>query len=115
MAGFRPETLVERMEPLVANVIVQGVFVVKPEDRDRFIDASTEGMRASRAEAGCLEYVFAADPLDRRRVVLSERWESMELLQVHLEGPASRSAEDRPTPQSAEIVVYEVASSTKLL
>lgn len=99
----------------MANVIVQGVFVVEPAERDRFIDDSIAGMRGSRAEAGCLEYVLAADPLDPARVVLSERWESMELLQEHLKGQATRPVGDRPKPQSAEIVMYEVASATKLL
>lgn len=99
----------------MANVIVQGVFVIDPGDRDRFIEGSINGMRASRAELGCLEYVFAADPLDPARVVLSERWESMELLQQHLSGQASRPAGDRPKPQSAEIVIYEVASARKLV
>jgi quinol monooxygenase YgiN len=81
-------------------VIVQGMFVVEPGERDRFIEASIEGMRASRAEAGCLEYVFASDPLDPGRVVLSERWESMELLQQHLNGQVrgrpARIGEGRP-------------------
>ena len=96
-------------------VIVQGMFVVEPGERDRFIEASIEGMRASRAEAGCLEYVFASAPLDPGRVVLSERWESMELLQQHLNGQVSRPAGDRPKPRSAEIVIYDVASATKLI
>jgi quinol monooxygenase YgiN len=99
----------------MANMIVQGVFVVEPGERDRFIEASIEGMRASRAEAGCLEYVFAADPLDSTRVVLSERWESMDLLQQHLKGQASRPAGDRPKPRSAEVVIYEVASANKMV
>jgi quinol monooxygenase YgiN len=97
------------------NVIVQGVFVVEPNEREEFVRASIEGMRASRAETGCLEYVIAADPLDPGRVVLSERWESMDLLQHHLDGQASRPAADRPRPKSAEIVIYEVASATKLI
>lgn len=97
------------------EMIVQGVFVMDPEERDRFIEASTEGMRASRAEEGCLEYVFAADPLDPGRVVLSERWESMELLRQHLDGQASRPAADRPKLTSVEIVMYEVASATRLV
>lgn len=97
------------------NVIVQGAFVVEPGERDRFIDASIEGMRASRAEAGCLEYVFAPDPLDPGRVVLSERWESMEHLQEHLKGLSSRPAGNGPTPQSAEAVMYEVGSASKLI
>ncbi len=99
----------------MANVIVQGVFVVESGERDQFIEASIDGMRTSRAEAGCLEYVLAADPLDPVRVVLSERWESMDLLQQHLNGQASRPAGDRPKPHSAEVVMYEVASATKLL
>lgn len=100
----------------MANVIVQGVFVVDAGERDRFIEASLDGMRASRAEAGCIEYVFAADPLDPTRVVLSERWESRELLQQHLDGISTRpAATDRPKPASAEIVIYEVASATKLV
>ncbi len=47
---------------VVANMIVQGVFVLDPAERERFIPAG-----------------------------------------------------DRPKPQSAEIVIYEVASATKLL
>lgn len=97
------------------TVVVQGVFVVDPEERDRFIEASTGAMRASRQEAGCMEYVFAPDPLDSSRVVLSERWESMQHLQDHLDGAASRPAPDRPKPRSAMIEIYEVASATRLL
>jgi len=99
----------------MSEMIVQGVFVVDPEDRDRFIEASIEGMRASRAEEGCVEYVFAADPLEPGRVVLSERWASMELLRQHLDRLASRPAGNRPKPKSAKIVMYEVASATKLM
>ncbi len=99
----------------MAEVIVQGVFVVDPGERDSFIEASVEGMRASRAETGCREYVFAADPLDPSRVVLSERWESMELLRQHLQGPASRPTGSRPNPRSAEITIYEVAAATRLV
>jgi quinol monooxygenase YgiN len=99
----------------MANVIVQGVFVLEPAERDRFIEASIAGMSSSRAEIGCLEYVYAADPIDAGRVVLSERWESMGLLQDHLNGSASKPATDRPEPQSAEVVIYEVATATKLV
>lgn len=99
--------------------IVQGVFSVRPEERERFIEQSLDGMRASRAEDGCLEYVFAADPLDPGRVVLSERWESMEALQAHIkrlgQQPASTpSTETRVAPLGREIVIYEVASSRPL-
>ena len=68
----------------MANVIVQGTFSVDPSERDRFVETSVDAMRSSRQEEGCLEYVMAADPLDPERVVLSERWESMDHLQEHL-------------------------------
>ena len=101
-------------------VILQGVFAVNPEDREQFVQASIEGMRSSRQEDGCLEYVIAADPLDPGRVVLSERWESTDHLNQHLQGQSAKrddSAQDanaRPTPLSFEITVYEVASSRPL-
>jgi quinol monooxygenase YgiN len=101
-------------------MIVQGVFSVNPDERERFLEASVEGIRSSRQEAGCLEYVFAADPVDLGRVVLSERWESMEHLQQHLQsqsaqrGNAAQGAAARPVPLSHEVTLYEVATSRPL-
>jgi quinol monooxygenase YgiN len=101
-------------------VILQGVFTVNPDDREQFLQGSVEGMRSSRQEEGCLEYVIAADPIDPGRVVLSERWESSEHLQQHLQGQSTRrddsaqAGNTRPTPLSFEITVYEVASSRPL-
>jgi quinol monooxygenase YgiN len=97
-------------------VIVQGVFSVDSNDRDRFVQTSVEAMRSSREEAGCLEYVVAADPLDPERVVLSERWESMDHLHQHLsrQQDADRAPDSRPAPRGVEITVFEVASSRPL-
>jgi quinol monooxygenase YgiN len=104
----------------MGNVIVQGVFSVNPEEREQFLQGSLDGMRASRQEDGCLEYVLAADPLDPGRVVLSERWESMDHLQRHLQGQstqrddAAQAASARPAPLSMEITLHEIASSRPL-
>jgi quinol monooxygenase YgiN len=100
----------------MAIVIVQGEFALDPSDRDRFVEASAEGMRSSRQEDGCLEYVIAADPLDPGRVVLSERWESMDHLQQHLaqQQTAARNTESRPVPTDVEITLFEVANSRPL-
>jgi quinol monooxygenase YgiN len=104
----------------MTTVILQGVFSFDPDDRESFLEASLEGMRSSRQEKGCLEYVIAADPIDPGRVVLSERWESMEDLQRHLKGQADHRDDQappagaRPTPLGLEITVYEVASSRPL-
>lgn len=99
----------------MSEVIVQGSFTLDAADRDRFVEGSVEGMRTSRQEEGCLEYVMAADPLDPERAILSERWASMDHLKEHLtqQRSAGRSG-DRPTPRGAEITVYEVASSRPL-
>jgi quinol monooxygenase YgiN len=100
----------------MATVIVQGVFSIDPNERDRFVEASIEAMRRSRAEDGCLEYVIAADPADPERAVLTERWESMEHLEQHLARPrdVAPSGDPRPAPRGVEITVFEVASSRPL-
>ena len=100
----------------MATVILQGVFSLDPKERDRFVESRVEAMRASRREAGCLEYVIAADPVDPERAVLSERWESMEHLEQHLARPhdAAPGVDPAPTPRGVEITVYEVATSRPL-
>ncbi|MEV5848662.1 putative quinol monooxygenase [Streptomyces sp. NPDC051985] len=97
----------------MAIVIVQGSFSVDPAHRDRVLKATSEGVRTARAQEGCLEYVIAADPLDPGRVVISERWESRELLDRHLaeqrrNQPAVPSG-PRPTVSERVVLVYEVA------
>jgi quinol monooxygenase YgiN len=101
---------------VMAIMIVQGVFTVDASERDRFVETSAESMRASREEGGCLEYVMAVDPLDPERVVLSERWESMDHLEQHFarQKNSARGTESRPVPRSAEITLFEVASSRPL-
>lgn len=91
-------------------VIVQGSFEVRPEERLHFIDARLAVIEESRQEDGCLEYVLAADPIDPARVVISERWESMEHLQRHLD----KSRPALPPPLGVEITVYEISSSNRL-
>jgi quinol monooxygenase YgiN len=81
------------------------------------VEMSIDGMRSSRREEGCLEYVMAVDPLDPGRAILSERWESMERLQTHLsqQRKAPAGAKARPVPTNVELTLYEVASSRSLI
>jgi quinol monooxygenase YgiN len=102
-------------------VIVQGMFRMDPQDRDTFLTQSIEQMELSRNEKGCLEYVLAADPVEIDRVILSERWESMEDLAAHAQAVTARREEaagegkaPRVAPSSHEITVYEVSSSQPL-
>jgi quinol monooxygenase YgiN len=102
----------------MSSVIVQGVFRVNPAERDAYLAASSDNMRSSRAEQGCLEYVLAADPLDEGRVILSERWQSRLDLDAHIQGMAARRSEAAargdsapgPVPISREVTIYEVAT-----
>ena len=73
-------------------------------------------MRTSRAEQGCLEYTFAADPLDSGRVVLFERWESQEALDAHLAAQRSgpRSSDTDVVPITSTITIYDVSGERRL-
>ena len=97
-------------------VIVAGIFEVDPEQRDAFLAGRFDRMRSSRAEQGCLEYTFSADPLDPGRILLYERWASQEDLDAHLAvpspPPASPAAE--VVPNSVSIVVYDVTGERPL-
>jgi quinol monooxygenase YgiN len=97
-------------------VVVGGVFEVDPSDRERFLASRHDLMRKSRAEAGCLEYTFGADPIDSGRVVLFERWESQDALDAHIaalrDAPRSTAAEV-PTITSS-IIIYDVSGERPL-
>jgi quinol monooxygenase YgiN len=97
-------------------VIVGGTFEVDPDQREGFLAGRHDMMRASRAEAGCLEYTFSADPMDPSRVLLFERWASQEALDSHLS--AQRSGPQSPgsdvAPKSASIVIYDVSGERRL-
>lgn len=97
-------------------VIVGGSFAVEPGLREEYIAERSDLMRRSRAERGCLEYTFSADPLDPGRVVLFERWESRADLDAHLD--ASRAQPLPVTPQvpasSSVITVYDVSGESPL-
>jgi quinol monooxygenase YgiN len=94
-------------------IVVTGVFMVEPADRDAFLEAAKEGMRRSRAEDGCQEYVLAADPLEPGRVVLSERWRDRAALDAHIAGLTGGGGGPRPT--STSIDIHEVASTEKMV
>ena len=97
-------------------VIVGGAFEMDPSERERFLAGRFDLIRASRAEAGCLEYTFGADPIDPSRVVLFERWESQEALDAHLAAlharPPSTGSEVATTTSS--VVIYDVSGERQL-
>ena len=100
-------------------IIVGGAFEVEPSERDAFVASRLDAMRASRAEAGNLEYVIAPDPVDPGRVVLYERWEDQAALDTHLAnlrsgGGSGGSGGAAVAPTSASIVVYDASESSRI-
>ena len=97
-------------------VIVVGTFEVDPDQREQFLANRHGRMRESRAEPGCLEYTFSADPLDPGRVLLFERWASQEDLDVHLSLPPSRPEPSgtQVEPRASSILVYDVTGERQL-
>ena len=97
-------------------VIVGGTFEVHPNERETFLASRLDMMRTSRDEPGCLEYTYAADPIDPGRVVLYERWASQEALDAHLAllrtGPRPSDSDVKPIASS--IFIYEVSGQRRL-
>jgi quinol monooxygenase YgiN len=96
-------------------VIVGGTFGVNPDQREQFLADRADMMRTSRGEPGCLEYSFAADPIDPGRVVLFERWATQEDLDAHLAnlraGP--RWSDNDVAPLTSSVVIYDVVGERR--
>lgn len=97
-------------------VIVAGSLQVDPVQREAFLEGRMDGMRATRAEPGCLEYTFSADPIDPGRVMLIECWASQEDLDTHLAAARARPSVSGAavTPKAASIFVYQVTGEQPL-
>ena len=97
-------------------IVVGGTFEVDPDHRAAFLAERVPMMQRSRAEHGCLEYAFGADPVEPGRVVLFERWTDQAALDAHL--AALRSDPPSPAPQtkasSSSITLYDVSGERPL-
>ena len=71
-------------------IIVSGVVQFDPARRDAALRAASELFAATRAQPGCLDYVWCADPSTDRHVVVYERWRDTESFAAHLAGPCYR-------------------------
>ena len=68
-------------------IIIAGTVDVDPEQRDAALVAGKPHMEATRAQKGCLDYVWSADGLVSGRIYVFERWQDTESLAAHLSGP----------------------------
>ena len=68
-------------------IIIAGHVDVDPERREDALVAGSVHMKETRKLAGCINYVWSADPLTAGRIVILERWQTREALEVHFESP----------------------------
>ena len=91
-------------------LIVAGWFEVDPGDRDAFLASRADSMTRSRAEPGCLEYVFSADPMVPGRVVLYECWLDKPSLAAHLALPRPATTAPAVAVIKSQLQQYEISS-----
>ena len=64
-------------------IVIEGTVRLDPDRMDEARPEMEAMVRASRAEAGCIDYAYAIDLLDPGLVRVSERWESRDALAAH--------------------------------
>lgn len=67
-------------------IIIAGAVDVDPERREAALEAARPHMTKTRAQRGCIDYVWSADPLVPGRIYVFERWEDQASLQAHFDG-----------------------------
>ena len=93
-------------------IIVSGHLTVRPERRAAYLGDCVGVVEQARATAGCLEFAICADLLDAGRVVVLERWESREAVEVFRgDGPGE---EQRVAILEASVVEYDVVGPRSL-
>jgi len=68
-------------------IVIEGTVRLPAESIDAARPAMETMIRASRAEAGCLDYAYSLDLIEPGLVRVTERWESREALAAHFTTP----------------------------
>lgn len=90
-------------------LIVAGHFDVDPADQEAFVAGRVESIVRTRAENGCLEYVMSADPANKARVMLFERWADQAAFDAHMAGLATAPKATGPAPKGFSVKIYDIA------
>jgi quinol monooxygenase YgiN len=64
-------------------ILIEGTVRVPPGNVVAARPAMEQMIRASRAEAGCLDYAYSIDLMDPGLIRVIERWESRAALDAH--------------------------------
>lgn len=63
-------------------IIVSGKLYVQADAREEYLRGCVSVIEQARRTRGCLDFVLAADPIERDRINVYERWESEADLEV---------------------------------
>jgi quinol monooxygenase YgiN len=67
-------------------IIIAGTVDIDPDKRAAALESARELLEPTRAQPGCLHYVWSADPVVEGRLYVYECWESRDTLAAHLSG-----------------------------
>lgn len=94
-------------------LVVAGHVRIDPANDAAAREAARAVMEATRAEPGCISYVFSADFDEPGLYRIFEEWESAEALEAHFETPhmaTFQAAVGGMGVQEMDVKRYEVAS-----
>ncbi|MDY9923579.1 putative quinol monooxygenase [Methanobacterium sp.] len=65
-------------------IIVTATITAKPTKRDEIISKSQDLIKSTRLEPGCISYDLYASIEDENVLIMLEKWENREVLDVHM-------------------------------
>jgi quinol monooxygenase YgiN len=98
-------------------IIIAGTVDVDPARRDEALVAASPHMENTRAQKGCIDYVWSADLLVPGRIYVFERWEDQASLEAHFKGPyylAMRNTIAAHGLTGADVLKYKPALSEQV-
>ncbi len=99
-------------------IAVMGTVRLAPGEIDRLASAFATMMAATRAEDGCIQYVYSRDLTDPNHLVVSELWRDETALMAHFQTP--HMAELNKTIAGAKVLSlsvkrHDIATSAQLM
>ena len=68
------------------TVLIAGTLNFPQGNREQALADTAQLVRDTRAQNGCLHYVWSADPTSATRAYVFEKWATVEDLAAHLDG-----------------------------
>jgi len=91
-------------------IIVEGTAIIPEAAWEEARGAMETMIRASREEAGCIDYAYSIDMLEPNRLRIIERWVDLDALKAHFAMPhmaVFRAALAKAGPQNLEVRMYD--------